>query len=616
MGIFKRKAEPKDITKEDTKKFEKDYKDIYEALRGEFGVGSRDTKEAVFYFEDVNYLVRFSEGKIKIVFNIPELDLENRLNYEARPEEFNKLPGSVTAFDIIDGYKEMMDVKNPDVIKGIFRAYSIRRTQELIEKFPKLLRVRSEILSQHSAVEGTKSADFLDCTIDELKSEMERLDKFRAQAETDFGTSFKDLSTIKIKILKNSYIGENAIENFITDMCSGSGTTLSVLKETSDGFIFEEILDTILRLSIRDIIEIDYPGRIDENWSSGGDSLPTFDDPLESIKEKPKFGDNLEDFVELKIISNEQSVDIPENVKMDEILMGEILEPVDDYSESLTHEDSHSSLDDGKFFYEEVIEESSRSTQYASDNIEPDIIRITDGDPIEESKKDELLRKARQNFVLEQELEDIQSLLDIKIKNFEKDLGNFEDLKFNTEIDHVVEDTAISADTETLEKIEETKDATNKNFLEVEQFESDRYLVNSERLPLLERIAVIVSELSHEEVQSVLNRIDLKIKGIKNIENIAFHSPLDSTVESIDPGFLEVPEVMMESDSFAHQVTEEVSEDSLSEVSSIVVDRDETSLKQNILVSVKKTRVVKPHKVLTPAYFEVVEMYGFNPLGS
>jgi len=618
MGIFKRKSAPKDITKEDTGKFEKDYKNVYEALKGEFGIGSLDTKEAVFYFDDVNYLVRCSEGKVKIVFNIPELNLESRLAYEPESEKFKDVPGSVNAFDIMDGYSEIMRTSEPEVLKGIFKAYSIRRAQELLEKFPKLIKVRSEILSQQSAVVGTKSADFLNYSIDELKEELDRLEKLRKEFESDLGISSSDFSSVKIKVLNKNYVSRIATENYILDIASGEGTNLQTIKDTSDGFIFEDLLETILMLSVSDIVEVDYPGRLNENWSTGGDSLPSLDDDdFISIGKKEDSDSNFSDFGIKELRDDSHSKEILDS----EVLTGDILEPVDGYSYEENQEaESFSSIDDdGKFFYEEMAEvETSKNTLYASDNIEPDILRISNNDLIDESKKSELHRKVRQNFVLEQELEDIESLLEMKRQKYEQSLGDFENLKFNAEIDHVGHDEAVTADTETLTKIEKTKDSTSVNFLEVESVESDRYLVNSERLSLLERIAVIVAELSDEEVQSILHRIDLKIKGINSVENIAFHSPMDAQLESVDPDFLEVPEVMTENDSFVipNVIVETEDKKSIGDSILPVVESSFANTTSNLEAIQEEIarKSVRPTKKLTPAYFAIVEKYGFNPL--
>jgi hypothetical protein len=528
MDLFKRKPKLNSIT--DVEVFEKGDKNFYEALLGEISSGSHDVKETVITFADRKVVVRSASGVIKSAFD-SSLDLsldsrfywtENATENEASLKSLLELNQS-EAFEKYSHFvEEHPHLKN--FLSSSLDAYAISVIQKTVADFEAHERIRTEIINDNATAKAVEDLDFFTDSVESLKPRVEDIEARENTALATLGISRFSASEVKLSIDDDSYTVASDAERFAF-AAAESKATLEEMKQLSSGFIWADVLEALVTLS-ESSVKVSFPGSeaalpelfdVDNGSSDLSQNYHEIENPFEDDEE-------LED-------KNSVLVARP--------LEGVIVEMVNNPGEEYVF-GSAVEEDDGSFMYETLHDSDSHLfTEGVSDSIEDDVRRILSHGSVPDRLKEEVVVYLRRNTTLEAELSSIEKSIADNRGYYNANVEVFEELKFQNNVLTAYDDSETGKEQlKEIEAITEKQDISNKSFFTVSKLEEDRYRINVERRGILRKTSVLISELTDEGVQGILHRIDLKLKGIERVTNVAFHAPEDDEDEHVDPSFL------------------------------------------------------------------------------
>lgn len=545
MDFFKRKPKLNAIT--DVEVFEKDDKNFFQSLLGEISSGSQDVKETVIYFPDHKVVVRSASGIIKSAYDTSlGLDLDARLYWtkdlgieESATNDLLKL----TPPEVFNEYTTFVSTypTAKDFLSSALEAYVLSVIQKTVENFASHERVRTEIIYEVTTTKLIEGLDFFDYTADSAESRTSKLVESEKYSLNSLSVARFEATEVTLSVESSDYLPVTDTERFVFTAAENKAT-LEEMKRLSSGFVWSEVLETLVELSEGLRVKVSFPG--------SDDSLPDLFD-LEKVEESEESEDlqNTDDNGESELSQDYQDIANPfeddeeledKNSLLDaKPLEGIIVEMVNSPGEEYVF-GSMIDEDDGSFMYEMLKDDDSNLfTVGTSDNIEVDVRRILKHESVSDRVKEEVIVYLRRNTSLETEVRSIEKSIADSRGRYNENVEVFEELKFQNNVAIASDDSEIGEEKlDSVEVIKEKQDISNISFFTVSKLEEDRYKVNLERRVILRKMSALISEMFGEGVQGVLHRIDLKLKGIESVTNVAFHAPEDDEDELVDPSFL------------------------------------------------------------------------------
>lgn len=529
MDLFKRKPKLNVIT--DVEVFEKGDKNFFEALLGEISSGSQDVKETVITFADRRVVVRSAAGIIKSAFDSSlDLGLDARLYWTENAKEVESALKPLLTLEhteVFNQYSSFVD-ENP-ALKGFLstalNAYVISVIQKTVKDFENHERVRTEIINENRTAKLVETTDFFNEEISALESKIEQINSREQSALTILSVSRFEASEVSLLIEDEDYEAKNDKERFLV-VAAENKANLNEVKQLSSGFVWADVLEELVQLSDT-VIKVSYPG--------SDAVLPELFDLEEKLEETDSEYHEIENPFE-----DDDELEDKHSVLVAKPLEGIIVEMVNQPGEEFVFGSSVEE-DDGSFMYELLHDNDANfKTEGLSDNIEDDVRRVVSQDTVPDRIKDEVIVYLRRNTTLEAELSSIEKSIADGRGRYNENVGVFEELKFQNNVLTSLDDSETGRESlEGSEAISEKQDVSNTSFFKVSKLEEERYKINSERRAILLKTSILISELSGEIVQDILHRIDLKLKGIEQVTNVAFHAPEDDENEEVDPTLLD-----------------------------------------------------------------------------
>jgi hypothetical protein len=529
MGLLKRKPKINSIT--DVEVFEKNDTNFYESLLGEISTGSHDVKETVITFTDRQVIIRSASGVIKSAYDTSfELTLDSRFywsNYPAIKESDIKDLLGLTTAQLFEQYPIFVETfpESKDFLSSALRAYVVTVLRKTVDDFSNHEKVRTELINETAISRCVIGNDFFDMKVTLIEPMIAKLQEAEDSVLKSLSIADFKPSEIILSLESSEYEARTDAERFIV-AAAESKATLEDVQKLSRGFFWFDVLEAVAKLAESDTIKVSFPG-----------SQPELPDLLDLDKIANELSENQRD-VENPFEDDEELED--KNSVLDvKPLEGIIVEPVNEPGEEYLF-GSGIEEDDGSFMYELLHDDASTlSTEGVSDNIEDDVRKILDHKTVPSHVKDEIVLLLRKNNALEAELSSIEKSIADGRGHYNENVGVFEDLKFQHNVASASDDSETGRESINEEEtINEKQDLSNRSFLTISKLEEERYKINVARRAILQRIAALVSEMVGEEVQGVIHRIDVKIKGIDQVTNTAFHAPEDDELEQVDPVLL------------------------------------------------------------------------------
>lgn len=535
MDLFKRKPKLNVIT--DVEVFEKEDKDFYEALLGEISSGSHDVKETVVTFPDRRVVVRSASGIIKSAFDSSlDLSLDSRFywteNAQQNESDLKDLL-TLTQSEVFDQYSSFV-ADHPhlkEFLASSLESYVTSVIQKTVADFGTHETVRTELINENRTAKLVEELDFFNESLSSLKPQIEKIAAREQSALTVLSVARFSTSEVKLTVEDDSYVAKNDAERFVVTAAENRAT-LEEVKQLSSGFIWADVLEALVELS-DSVVKVNYPGSDTE--------LPEiFDLDNESSDLDNGSSDLSQEYHEIENpFEDDEELEDKNSVLVAKPLEGIIVEMV-----NAPHEEfvwgSGLEEDDGSFSYETLHDEDANFfTDGVSDSIEDDVRRVLSHGSVPARIKDEVILYLRRNTTLEAELSSIEKSIADGRGRYNENVEVFEELKFQNNVLTASDDSETGKETlNGIATINEKQDISNTSFFTVSKLEEERYKINLERRTILTKTSVLISELTDESVQGILHRIDLKLKGIEKVTNVAFHTPEDDEDEHVDPTFL------------------------------------------------------------------------------
>lgn len=528
MDLFKRKPKPNSIT--DVEVFEKDDKDFYEALLGEISSGSHDVKETVVTFANRKVIVRSASGVIKSAFDTGlDLSLDSRFYWTEDATENEAGLKAVIELNHSEAFTKYSTFigNHPDLkafLASSLEAYTISVIQKTVADFGTHEKVRTEIINDNATAKAVEDLDFFTDSVESLKSRIEDIKTREQSALSTLGISRFKSSEVGLSIDRNSLELETDVERFVYAAAENKAS-LEEMEQLSRGFVWADVLEALVKLSASDI-NVNFPG--------SNTSLPDLSDFDNGSSDLSQEYHDIENPFE-----DDEELEDKNSVLVARPLEGIIVEMVNNRDEEYVF-GSAIEEDDGSFMYETLHDNDSHLfTEGVSDSIEDDVRRVLSHDSVPSRVKEEVVVYLRRNTTLEAELSSIEKSLADSRGHYNANVEVFEELKFQNNVLTAFDDSEIGREKiSEVEKITEKQDSSNRSFFTVSKLEEDRYKINVERRGILRKTSALISELTDESVQGILHRIDLKLRGIEQVTNVAFHAPEDDEDEEVDPSFL------------------------------------------------------------------------------
>lgn len=528
MDLFKRKPKPNSIT--DVEVFEKDDKDFYEALLGEISSGSHDVKETVVTFANRKVIVRSASGVIKSAFDTGlDLSLDSRFYWTEDATENEAGLKAVIELNHSEAFTKYSTFigNHPDLkafLASSLEAYTISVIQKTVADFGTHEKVRTEIINDNATAKAVEDLDFFTDSVESLKSRIEDIKTREQSALSTLGISRFKSSEVGLSIDGNSLELETDVERFVYAAAENKAS-LEEMEQLSRGFVWADVLEALVKLSASDI-NVNFPG--------SNTSLPDLSDFDNGSSDLSQEYHDIENPFE-----DDEELEDKNSVLVARPLEGIIVEMVNNRDEEYVF-GSAIEEDDGSFMYETLHDNDSHLfTEGVSDSIEDDVRRVLSHDSVPSRVKEEVVVYLRRNTTLEAELSSIEKSLADSRGHYNANVEVFEELKFQNNVLTAFDDSEIGREKiSEVEKITEKQDSSNRSFFTVSKLEEDRYKINVERRGILRKTSALISELTDESVQGILHRIDLKLRGIEQVTNVAFHAPEDDEDEEVDPSFL------------------------------------------------------------------------------
>lgn len=562
------------------------YHSLSSALERELDNNSSDIKKTVFTGSKRSFTVYSISSKIKAIFEeYREVPYKERFEWEGfATSEFLDL---VTNPDIGFRYNEAIQASpdNKGVISDVYRLFALEIARELDFE----LQVNGDSYSVNTELAYTKELDeilpqwdFLDLTSSQLDAVIESLSIRENIAIDRIGIIDEDTFTFKEKLHPEE--GLTPAEKLVYSVIANDNGSYIALKAASGGF--EVIEETLLRLKENDCIVFEgIQEAVHEELPDLGLTELVEGSGVEIIEDD----DTSEIFDEVSIALTDESLD----------LTIEINESNFEVSDEFHYSEDDGSTDDWVMSTSDEKALTFTATGYTFDSLAEDVEVIMNRYEVGDDEARKIKAHVIANAELEAEVLRVEGILEPLTVEYAADFNDYSELKF----EHGLK--SISNDDETLhESIDEDdnastrRDESNSAFFELSKLEEERFALNTDRRSeLYGLLGSIPFYGDDQDTVSMQDRIELKLKGIDDVRNVAYHPSINKNVENYD----EIIDVMVGDEllEFAGNLPDILNEGQGFHVDETISEIDEIGGREVIDA---------------PLYYSLVDEMGFDPI--
>lgn len=523
---------------------ETEQKSLQEAVVNAIGVGSKDVKTIIVHFENDEKLdLIMSSETIKYVTNNQEQKVLSNIQWTApdlfTEEDRSKIEEIFKTNKYFEAILEVSEQVSEKAANHIGNAFA-NNSMTLIERYSnqRVIKTEIDLTSPHSRKNVNNNGFFsLECS--KIDSTIAERDEKKKTALMFAGESeFEDIK-LSTSDTTDYFTATSDEERFII-VAATKNSTLKELVESAHGFDIIKVYVTVETLMWKSIIKIDTP----EVETEDDDMFAIDSEDLESLINGGKFEDKNEDDTAVtdnlmedllkqedsEIITTDRklptTVDVLENVSDDN----------DDSDEWRFSAPTDLADDDGAFEYEVVEDDIEGYTEGLDEELLIAVTRILDDVVIKDALRKDILNLVDYNTDLESSVRDIEVEIRNSRMNYRESFGEYQDIAIQIAVDDMN-----NIESEKDEDIEEVREGSNEQWFALEKLESDRFALNDTRTQILTDLKNKVSKLAGFHVQEVIHRIDIKLKGILSVSNVAFYDQSDKETDllTVDPALLE-----------------------------------------------------------------------------
>lgn len=489
--------------------------DLPTTLVKTIGIGSKDAKKVSIEYENDTLFYYFDSGVLRgIESEKTPLELYHRFYWVDKEQyddqDLEKIVQLSDELNLVDFYQALKE-SYPHYVEIMTSILHNNSFQLLLSFYDeKIKSVQMEPLDQ---VEDQKvrNLSLMDIDARNIGVEVDKELKKQNDLMSIITESEEDITLLKV--LDNTYMPKTDVERIVW-AAAESGSSLANIAELSKGFLWSEILETINELNYSQRIEVIDPNRVVEE----SEPLPDLDLLINTETEKVESLPELEDEEPSDGEDNEKSESLSDDP------FGELEEW--EYSAPKNND----LKDDGGFKYnEEPIEEDITLTKHLLDDFEFNVkVAIAE----EEFDRDSIVEVSsllRKNRELEEKTVEVESKISPLQTNYDNRFTTFQHLSVNKTID----DENIVGD-----DVDKMRELSNRSFRELYDLEEERFNIGCERKEVLRKLEKQLINLTNENSQELLYRLNQKREAIDNIVNLAYHTPNDDENIEIDPSFL------------------------------------------------------------------------------
>lgn len=534
MGLFSKKKKKNNFDPREQYVPEVTYDDdLTTTLVNAIGIGSKDAKMVAIEYENDTLFYYFDSGVLRGIESAEEsLELHQRFYWVDQEKYDEEILGKIAQLseekNLLDLYR-IVTKSFPDYVELMSDIlYNISFQLLLSHYEDKKLSVQLELLDQD---EDKKVRELYVMNIDSRNIGVEINKELVKHKElTDLITNSESDVTL-FRIEDSDYVPENDLEKIVW-AAAESDSTLANIYELSKGFLWSEILETINKMNYSNKISILDPSSIQEE-----DSAPLPDLDLDLLIDAPVQSELVEKEVAFpELITDEPEADFPEPsvIESDPYEEDAFADP-DEWEYSAP--EKNESKDDGGFVYEETVDDDITLTKHLLDDFDFNVkVALAE----EEFDRDTIVKVSallRENRSLEEKTAEIDAEISPLQTNYDNRFTNFQHLS----VSKTVNDEAIASD-----EIEQMRELSNRSFRELYDLEEERFNIGVERKEVLQKLEKELINLTNENSQELLYRLNQKVSAIDNVVNLAYHTPSDDEHMEIDPVFLEATELTPE----------------------------------------------------------------------
>lgn len=576
MGLFNKnkKAKEEQVVAANIPDIE--YADLRSSLKEALSSGSKDSKFLDIKTKDNKQFYIFTNsGNIKYAYSDSfPLGLSERLfwvkNDNLETEKLNKIVSIAKDLSTLDFYANILKEvpESKPVIDEILKDYTLSVIQDLNKL--ELSKIFTELMFDKKST-LIENVNFINVSVDSAIDTVEKLDNDEKKLLKSLNTGSNEETKLKLNE-DTPFNPKNDRENLLYFAAEAQTTVLDV-KQASTGFLFADVLQTLNSLIYKKQILVD-----EVETESVDDALPEL--VFDQHEEHNEKVDVIQDVVSTPTATTESSIekmisegspaemttavdnteDSPNDTETT-VIVDEINEEaetpdskIDDLKEPPMHAHSHTvvyedddeweysyppedsldenSEDDGGFDFEIIDENINEGFTGGLDDsdFEKDINKILSHSSVEQSDRKAAEKLVKENKKLEKEVIKIESDLKDYQSEYNETIVDYQNISLEKGISGILEEESASEDKE----LESTKDTSNDVFFNIHSFESNRYDINMKRKSVLQELFNIVDRSSSDYTQEMIHRISLKLEGIDNVMNTAFHDPKDDEGIPVD----------------------------------------------------------------------------------
>ena len=590
MGFFSRRNK-RDFNVDAVKVPEVTYPDLQAALQSVTNGGAKDTKSVTITWQDGTSAQAVIYGDTLKYLNqgVTNSELAQIIESRVSTSRTDIHPGALDALKKALADEEtshIAAVEQVDQVSPMLAAFMNMILGELAENHIMRLHDHGPV----TEVEADWSVDFtptfmqrftgVDIRVEQVNSMAEHGRRDLQRAETI--TRGEPLGDVLIENTGPQPTDPSEEQHLILDLLLDRGGPISLedLQQHATGYIWSHMLKAAENLMYDGAIDITYPNRQESSLPDLGpltvakpatnssqddtdtqdehDSTPTEEGaapttgstPESSQVEDPNQKPTPQGAPQPEETVPPKASDTVAVSAFDKIITGSDEDDSDGFTFFMP--DDNDLTDEGGFDFTD--EEETLTTTMAGEDLRPLINQIVrESTNVDQTIIPVLTEEIEYNAELEAGVIDLDNRISEVRQTYQEDFG-----RYNIMAMDIIGGQAQKGQDVTLEgagePIEHAREDANDQFFTLEDLEHRRFNLNATRINLLKSILERITHLDGAHVQECVNLIEMKIQGIQDVTDTAFHSPKDdeAIAKKTDLKLIEsvlVPETITPDDS-------------------------------------------------------------------
>lgn len=590
MGFFSRRNK-RDFNVDAVKVPEVTYPDLQTALQSVTNGGAKDTKSVTITWQDGTSAQAVIYGDTLKYLNqgVTNSELAQIIESRVSTSRTDIHPGALDALKKALADEEtshIAAIERVDQVPPMLAAFMNMILGELAENHIMRLHDHGPV----TEVEADWSVDFtptfmqrftgVDIRVEQVNSMAEHGRRDLQRAETI--TRGEPLGDVLIENTGPQPADPSEEQHLILDLLLDRGGPISLedLQQHATGYIWSHVLKAAENLMYDGAIDITYPNRQESSLPDLGpltvakpatnssqddtgtqdehDSTPTEEGAAPTTGSTPE-SSQVEDPNQKPTPQGapqpEETVppEAPDTVAVsafDKIITGSDEDDSDGFTFFMP--DDNDLTDEGGFDFTD--EDETLTTTMAGEDLRPLINQIVrESTNVDQTIIPVITEEIEYNAELEAGVIDLDNRISEVRQTYQEDFG-----RYNIMAMDIIGDQAQKGQDVTLEgagePIDHAREDANDQFFTLEDLEHRRFNLNATRINLLKSILERITHLDGAHVQECVNLIEMKIQGIQDVTDTAFHSPKDdeAIAKETDLKLIEsvlVPETITPDDS-------------------------------------------------------------------